>query len=111
MQEIIYYTLNKSGICLTKNKISSLELNLINDKSKVKIGLSLDSLGGLFSVLSLSTEDDFTIENPYCSSCGRFDVNPIQEYKLTQEQVNLMSELQFQAISEVQYDKFVSLFL
>ena len=35
--------------------------------------------------------NDFEITNPFISECGRFDVNPIEYYGLTQEQVSQLT--------------------
>lgn len=111
MRKITYYTLNESATELNKNTISSSELEAINNASTVKLELTGDSLGGSFPVLTLSTESEITIEDPSLSDCGRFSVNPIQEYNLTKEQVELMSKSTFNSLGEEQYNEYIIAFL
>lgn len=93
---------------LKKHFISQDFLNDINSKSSVKIVIGNDQLEGKLPMLSFHDKStDVDIILPFLSTCGRFKVDPIVEYKLTKEQLQLFQN-ETNTI-EIDYDKYIEL--
>lgn len=79
-------------------EINLKDLDRINKDAKVKIivdvGLDVSSGEYLNDVLGfLDNKSGTFISDLFLSCCGRFEVNPIKEYGLTQKQVDFFKNI------------------
>lgn len=97
-KQLTYY-----GSDLKKRTISQSLLDKINSESDVKLIISRDQIDGKIPMLAFYDKDSgVEIINPFLSTCGRFEVNPV-EFGLTENQIQLFKN------TEIDYDEYSDL--